>query len=674
MVHLTGKIRNRIQKHKQEYILGLVILILPFLVFAIAIIAHSQSHQSVVKKSLPAVEQSFSQEMQTALEKTKQAVAEKTIDKYIASNDLTATADILRELAKKYGLTTMVAVNKEGAALARVPSPRKGDYVFQTTPWGRRAAMGEAVVTVGEGRNFPLIINSAVPITDNATVKGALFGGFILDNDYAQSFQRKYLKSGEYIAFYSKKSGIYGMSFEDSEVQRLLKIYVSEGSDTIQQRQLGRLEGHYRIGGKIYHAVNVKLSGLEEDVGGIILFVPVNPLLTNFLILLVSLVLLGLLILLIVWIYQSHKLDLFRYATAIGVLIFIAVGSLVAYAWLINRSLNNIKNPPYVIYNSTMEFVPEADLFQLNLPQRVAIQITSGGEVVNAAQASIKFDPLFIRVEDVFFTNSFCDPGFVIEKDIDNEKGSVTIACGKLSGLVFDKTVLAELFIQPLRPGKTELQFLEGTQVLAHDGLGTDVLRKTTNASYRVVLPNSRDHDSDLLLFSYSHPNETSWYNKREIHIDWVESNGYKEFAYAFDQTPNTKPENLKTDGHSIDLTAEHDGIYYFHLAPLVADRIGPVSDYKILVDTTPPKAPIIKASANTVRPGELVRFEFMNQGEDMSGLQKNFYVKFDGGIWLPTLPQLYVPFDQKGNQTITLRVFDNAGNFSDAQTQINVK
>ena len=653
-------------------ILGLFVLILPLFFFVVAGSSHLIIHATLVKKVMPAIEQDFKHEMEMALQQTTAAVNEHAIDNYIASNNQISASRILNDLGKKYDLTTMVAVNKEGVAMARIPSPRTGDYVFQTTPWGQLAAQGQTTVMVGEGRNFPLLINSAVPILKNGEVQGALFGGYLLDDHYAQNFQKKYLESGREIVFYSKTTGVYGASFQDPETQRLLKIYFSQGSDAVQQTTSGLLGNHLRLGNTIFHVLNIKLANQNGDVGGMIVLTPVSTGFNS-----VMAISPGILLsLLVIKIRQrKHKNNLRRTILAAVILFITVVGSTVALAWIINQRLYSLAQPTTPIYNSTIAFAPESDLLQLTSQQLISIKITTGGEAINAARAVVQFNPQALRVEDILLTNSFCGQEFALEKQIDNQNGLVTIACGKKNGFVGDQAVLADLLVQPLKVGITDLQFGIDTQVLANDGLGTNVLRTVTNGSYQIITFIPEGQKDRVELFSYSHPNQTRWYNKKDIHINWIRPAGYTEYLYALDQNTNTAPTRvLSTAQTSIDLTADKDGVYYFHIMPRKSDRDGQVSHYKIMIDTTPPAAPEIKSSATTVRTGELVRFEFFNHGDNASGVQKNFYVQFDGGAWLPTLPQLYIPFGRNGKHTVNLRIFDNAGNFKDTSTVITAQ
>jgi hypothetical protein len=248
------------------------------------------------------------------------------------------------------------------------------------------------------------------------------------------------------------------------------------------------------------------------------------------------------------------------------------------------------------------------------------------------------------------------------------------------------------------------MQFMGDTQVLANDGLGTNVLRLATNGTYWIVDFRPGYKKNQILPFSSTHSNETRWYNKRTVHVNWLPLAGAEEYLYAFDQRPDTAPSgDLYTTGTEVDFNAAADGVYYFHiipkmtsfetvpesaseltsvarkqynfrLVPVVGDLKGQTAHLKIMVDTTPPNPPVINASAMEVAVGEIVRFSFFDQGDNMSGIKNGFYVQFGDGIWLPTSAYLNMPFLEKGKFTVGARVFDKAGNFSDSEIKITVR
>lgn len=677
---MTTAMRNTLKKivhletyHKPEVFFCFFLLCIPLLIF-ITNTAVTYVNKEIKVQRLSSIESSFKQEANVVLDKIKKAASEGEINKYIADNDRVNTSAILAELTKKYSLFGMTAVNGAGVAVARVPQSRTGDYVAQTTSWGRRAANGEPVVTIAVGRIFPLAVVAGVPIYENDKVTGALHGGYILDDAYAVNFKHKNLKDGEQIIFYSKTTGAYGDSFENEEIKPLLKTYFNNGTLWVQngRSELGVIQ--FRLNGKVFNIGNIVLHDIDGNfIGGMLIFFPTSSYPSY-----VPSGIIGIILLLLIisHVLRKHKKNRLYQIAFPTISLLIILFTFIFYNSFIQKNIHSIKKLPYTIYNSTMALDPESDLFDKTSEHKLTIKITTGGESINAAQVTLIYDPKLIKVEDILMTNSFCDPGFILEKNIDNTKGEVTIACGKPNGFVGDTAILAELLIQPLKEGELTMKFGDDNQVLANDGLGTNVLRTVTNGAYQITdIKTQKSGPQQVLLFSDTHPNQARWYNQNNIHISWPQSAGYDDFIYVFDQNPDTVPDGTThTTDTETSTVANSDGVYYFHLAPRKQNSVGQTSHLKIMVDTTPPTLPTIRVSEKKVRAGDVVRFEFSGSGDNLSGLQKNFYVRFgDDGVLFPVLPQLNVPFLEAGTYKIIFRVFDNAGNYSDSSEEISV-
>jgi hypothetical protein len=52
--------------------------------------------------------------------------------------------------------------------------------------------------------------------------------------------------------------------------------------------------------------------------------------------------------------------------------------------------------------------------------------------------------------------------------------------------------------------------------------------------------------------------------------------------------------------------------------------------------------------------------------------MQKNYYIKIDDGALLPTGSFLFFAFPE-GKHIFTVRIFDNAGNFSESSIPLNI-
>lgn len=674
----TIKAIGNIVKKEKFIFLTIAIAFFSFFVaiFIVNKVADLITERGVNNKTEP-IQQALTTELEYVLRQSKEMVESQIFDQYIERGDVLNILSIQNDEKEKRGLELIVAVNEEGIALSRIPTiNNRGDYVAQTTPWGRSAAEGIPLATIGVGRDFPLIIVGAYPIKKNGDVVGAIYSGLWFNDEYSLKFKEKYLKNKNQIAFYSREEGITGSSFEDESVKNLLYVYFNQGTKWILGGYSNEL---VRINNDEYFVKNVVFPD-----GGVLIFVPYNSFQQNIIISLITV-----LIFLLPSLFllrkpptetQKEKRLALTVIAVIGLCIFIS--SFCFNQARFKKEIISIEKPPYTIYNSTLKFEPEQNVIDLHAEQRITIKIDTGGEAINAVQIIVNYDPSMGRIENVLTNSSFCSPEFFLEKEIDNNKGEARIVCGLPNpGFIGEKGVVAELLIQPLKAGELVLRFGEETQVLANDGLGTNVLRMVTNANYRVTSFESKVAASDkvslpeVIIFSSTHPNSERWYNKKEITFSWPSQEGYS-YIYLLDQTPDTTltQENGKiTNDKSVVLRVETDGAYYFHIAAKKEDKIGPISHFKIKIDKTPPLQLTIKSSATKIKVGEVVRFEFSSKDE-VSGLQSGYYVKVDNGIRLPSLPQLYVAFSEKGKHTLSVRVFDNANNFSDADVEINVE
>ena len=659
------------------FIFGLVFLLF-FIAYPIADnFAYELAMKSAdIKSSL--VQQSIQDESNQALGAAKNIVAEGNISSLIKNNDTAYLPVLLDQEAARRNLTFLAAVNKDGINLASIPiSSNHGDYVFQTTAWGRAAARGAEMATIGEGNIFPLMVVGSDPIKESGEVQGAVFAGYLVNDDYATAFKNKYLHDGFQVLFYSKDEGILGDSFSNILTRNYLSSYFNVGSDWIQK---GAHDKILQIDGENYFVGNYFFpnpENIDGGPGGVLILLPFSP--VNWDILTSS----GLFILFVIitclihfhFHQRDHHRQILAIITFLGLLIF--AGTLYYSHWNNARQVAVVKKAPGTIYNSIIKFEPDNDVIDLTTEQHIAVKVATGGEAINVVKAVINFDPAKVLVTDIVTTNSFCLPGLFAEKKIDNQMGVVTITCGlPTPGFTGEEGTVAELLVQPLATGEFNLNFATDTQVIANDGLGTNVLRQSYSAQFRVadlltsVAPTSTA--PSVAPFSSTQPNSRRWYNSRAINMSWQNYSGY-QYYYLLDQNPDSVPAGeFATKANEVNLSVKGDGIYYFHILAVKDGAVGPVSHYKIMIDSTPPPPPLILASATNVEVGDVVRLNFAGM-DGLSGLQKGFYVKIDNSVLFPSLPELDIPFLEPGRHYLTLRVFDNAGNFSDATLEIDV-
>lgn len=619
---------------------------------------------------------------QYLLEQARELDAGKFFDTNLRERDIKALASQVVEESRKRDLGGLLIADGNGTVLSRAKAvSQRGDFIFHTTAWGRVLAARDEVASVERGAAWPLTIMGAVPMIRDGNLFGAMVAVYIPDDEFAKQFRDRYLSSDSQIVFIPK-TGVVGSSFHDTDLTQLFSIYFSPGSEFLETEGATK---KISLGDNAYLIKNIILKGVEDSPGN--LLVLIKPLGANatavLLTFAIALFLAGLAGM--IHIYVSSK------RRHIHSILTLATGFVIAFILIftttslfLRRGIISLDKPAHLIYNSTLALDPENITLSPSFEQSVAIKVRTGGEAINAAQVVLHYDPKKVRVIDIITTKSLCDQNFFLERNIDNEKGEIRIVCGlPTPGFFGPEGMVAELLIQPVAAGVFSLRFdEEETKVLANDGLGTDVLRQFTDGSYLVAQSFektgllARRAIPEILIFSPTHPNQERWYNKKAIEFAWqfVYDPHDAVYRYLLDANAETIPYNgTQTEESNARVSVEKDGIYWLHILAQTKDGKQVVAHYKLKIDATPPEAPTIRTSAENVKKGEIVRFEF-SSNDELSGLQRTIYIKFDEGIFFPVGPQLYTAFPEKGAQSIRIRAFDNAGNINESVKTISVK
>lgn len=229
------------------------------------------------------------------------------------------------------------------------------------------------------------------------------------------------------------------------------------------------------------------------------------------------------------------------------------------------------------------------------------------------------------------------------------------------------------------KTGIGSVTFSSASQVLANDGNGTDILTSTVSATITVTpstpVPTppppttSSSASSDLLakITSSTHPDQTQWYKLSHAVFDWTNAQSVSAIRLGYDKNADGKPGVLYSEPLSHKELDLADGIWYFHVQEKGSGGWGPVSSYRVQVDTVPP-LPFMVAFPNgtTTQSGGTLTAQFATLDE-LSGIGgynvaidgKEFTVNADEGS------RPYVVSGDAGAHMLLVRAYDKAGNLS---------
>lgn len=630
-----------------------------------------ESQQTLVRHGL--------EESRANLQRDVLAIAEEPrLNSALKEKNRSEVLGLIQEEARRRNLSGLTIADDNGVAIGRtINQGRYGDNIFLTSSIGRAVSEGGTIQSIEQntaGTRLYLIGGQPI-VSDNLQI-GGLFASVFLNDAFAAQFKERYLPIDAEIIFYTKGGGVFGNSFTNTEIRTDLNSYFNSGSDWIKNSETNKTVTLQD--GRSFSVVNEVFKGIEQESGGALLFIPRHD---------VSMManIIATIIAVLVFIALALRRHLrhpeergFWYTVTLIVAALLASGIAFLLMHLQTAGRTPLTHVPYPLYNSTMRLEPESGIFDTVSEQSVAVIVDTGDESINTVQVRLTFDPSALTVISLEPSAENCP--LVVEKTIDQVGGAVTISCvlpGRQGGAQRSLAV-ADLRFIPVQSGTFAISFDQNqTRVLANDGLATDVLRASQDGSYRFyefdpsLVDDAAPADGrQFIVYSPSHPNESRWYNLTKARFVWRGAPG-AVYRYAFDSSPDTTPtDGQPVQGTKVELPIPGNGIYYFHLQ-LAAG--GPVAHYRIRSDITPPTITSMDVSQANITQGDVVRFSF-DASDAASGIQKNYYVDLGNRLFLPIGNTLFVPFLVEGDQDITLRVYDSAGNYSERTETIRVK
>jgi hypothetical protein len=107
----------------------------------------------------------------------------------------------------------------------------------------------------------------------------------------------------------------------------------------------------------------------------------------------------------------------------------------------------------------------------------------NNGELFNTASIQIKYPPEKIQIESISYENSFCE--IIINEKIDNINGFLDISCGNPEPILATSTNMLQINFNKLESGWAQIS-LNASKILAHDGLGTDIIRSAEDHNFYI--------------------------------------------------------------------------------------------------------------------------------------------------------------------------------------------
>lgn len=318
---------------------------------------------------------------------------------------------------------------------------------------------------------------------------------------------------------------------------------------------------------------------------------------------------------------------------------------------------------------------PGSGSFSVDSTFDISIFIDTGEDAINAVDVQVKFPPDKLQIINPSAGTSFISL-WLQQPTFSNKDGTISFIGGvPEKGIKTSSGLVSTITFRAKSSGRAVVEIGEQSAILAADGKGTNILGSVARAVFTLV-PKSPGGPK---VFSTTHPDQGTWYNKNNITVAWDNEEGVSGYSYILSRNPTEIPDNVQdSDETSIDFTDLKDGVWYFHLKQQVAGIYGNTTHYQIKIDTTPPAEFKPKINLLTAAVTRQAMLSFFTT-DALSGIHHYEVSVFDRSkefgeapFFVEATSPYRIPDVAVGRALrVVVRAFDNAGNVRDGTIDI---
>src|SRR6056297_540052 len=133
---------------------------------------------------------------------------------------------------------------------------------------------------------------------------------------------------------------------------------------------------------------------------------------------------------------------------------------------------------------ASLTFTPSTGVYTAGDVFTTRVVVNTAGAAINAAEATISFDPSELSIVNVQKGNTFTL--WAVEPSFSNTAGTITFGGGSPQGYTGSAGTVLTITWRSKAAGTTRVTFANGS-VLAADGRGTNVLQNMNGGSYTIA-------------------------------------------------------------------------------------------------------------------------------------------------------------------------------------------
>jgi len=328
---------------------------------------------------------------------------------------------------------------------------------------------------------------------------------------------------------------------------------------------------------------------------------------------------------------------------------------------------------PHSLFAQSISVTPNLSNQPVGKSFTLKVVVSSPNQAVNAFSGTVSFPKDKLQVVSLSKTDSIVSV-WVADPTFSNDEGIVSFEGIALNpGFIGSSGKIVSINFKSIARGDAAVT-VTNASVLANDGSGTNILKEIQSSaivigadSVPVPVP-KKTTVGQVKITSITHPDERKWYSNSSAKISWVVPEGVMRSFLSLDKEAIAEPQKTYTPAlASKEITDIEDGAWYFHLALGTKDSKGPVSTYRINIDTVAPSSFSIKEVPRKDTANPKAQFAF-TATDETSGINR-YEVSIDSGSVISWRDPGDGIFETDalppGRHTISVKAYDEAGNYA---------
>jgi len=305
----------------------------------------------------------------------------------------------------------------------------------------------------------------------------------------------------------------------------------------------------------------------------------------------------------------------------------------------------------------------------------VPIIIDTKGQSVNSVEVKIKYDRSKFSIIGPSGKTSIV--GVWVEQPVyDNTAGTAKYIGVIPGGITTSSGVISSITFKANSTGQGSISVSNDSVVLLNDGLGTKAKVNFGRSNYNII-PKAA---GSVMIFSETHPIQSSWYNNNNPVFAWEKLAGVTGFSYELNTLPGTIPDNsTDTADTSVQYKDLSDGIWYFHIKASKGTIWSQPSSFLVKVDSNPPAdfQPTVDYLFDDNNNLKRALVSFFTT-DNLSGVARYEVGIIDKNqpttvspIFIESESPFQVALTDESNLRVIVRAFDNAGNARESSIDV---